>query len=113
MGLSRQRLDQLRNIAAGCCAFHKNEPLAPGDASRCAVCLVAYKAKRLARRKAQQGAGKRVFPLPEEWAKVDWRLTPMQIARQMGVTLGRVYARRKRARLAREAAGREKGAPPA
>ena len=83
--LTRQRRDQIANVANGKCAQHKHRPIAPGSTMFCEECV----AKRLAAqppRKRHPG---------DAWLTVDWSLHNKVIAEQIDVTQTAVRKYRK------------------
>lgn len=86
--MTRQRSEQLRNIANGMCQFHKHRPLF-NSTIHCKECWE----KNRARSKT-----KKPHPLKTDWAKVDWTKGDLAIAEQMNVTKRAVQWRRVKAR---------------
>lgn len=73
--LSRQRLAQIANRAAGMCERHKTRPIDPRGGNLCTECLAKSRIKDPGRR-ARENA---------RWAAVDWRKPDSVLSRELGV----------------------------
>ena len=90
--VSRQRIKQLKAVAAGFCKNHTAVKAISGGC--CPVCL---KRERI-RMHERQGC-KRFYADKAQWASVNWDLTDDQIAEQMQVQPGYVCTKRRKLNL--------------